>query len=176
MPPIDCWMCKTTNHWLSVDAHSNHTETAFLHTIIACNESYTHYWHLILHSYVLSFASRSFVTSQYLINCYPRYLSERWRGPITFPRFWPATYGMWIISLILGKYSSTSSLFLIQLLLLDFQWRTISNFKYFNPVHEICVESYAFGYMDEYCMTVIIQADSLLALTTLSMTRVTSVT
>jgi len=80
LPPIDCWMCKTKNSWHSVDDHINHIETAFIHTSISCNEPYTHYWHPILHLYVFSFASRSFVTSQFLINCYPRYLSEIWRG------------------------------------------------------------------------------------------------
>jgi len=70
--------------------------------------------------YVLLFASRSFVTSQFLINCYQCYLSEKWRGPITFPRFRPAIDVMYIISLVFRKYSSTSSPFLVQLLLLDF--------------------------------------------------------
>jgi len=121
MQPFDCQKCKTRNRWHSVDVHINHIETAFLHWIIVCNQSYRHYWHLILHLYVLSFASRSFVTSQFLINCFPHYLSERWCGPITFRRFRPAICGMYIISLVFGKYSSTFSPFLVQLLLLDFQ-------------------------------------------------------
>ena len=45
---------------------------------------------------------------------------EKWWGPITFPRFRAAFDGMWIISLGLGRYSSTSSPFFTQLLLLDF--------------------------------------------------------
>jgi len=120
MQPIDCWMCKTQNRWHSVDAHINHIETAFVHSIIVCNQSYTHYRAALLHLNVLSFASRSFVTSQFLINCYLQYLSEEWRGPIKFPRFQLAIDGMWFISLVFGKYSSTSSSILIQLLLLDF--------------------------------------------------------
>jgi hypothetical protein len=120
MQPFDCWMCKTKNRWHSVDAHINHIETAFVHSTIVCNESYTHYRHLVLCLYALSFASRSFVTSQFLINCYLRYVSEKWRGSMIFPRFWPPIDGRLIISLVLGKYSSTSSPFLIQLLLLDF--------------------------------------------------------
>jgi len=120
MQPIDCWMCKTQNRWHSVDAHINHIETAFVHSIIVCNQSYTQYSPPLLRLYVLSFASRSFVTTQFLINCYLRYLSEKWRGPITFPRFRPAIDGMWFISLVFGKYSSTSSPLLIQLLLFDF--------------------------------------------------------
>jgi len=129
MQPIDCWMCKTQNRWDSVDTHINHIETAFVHAKIVCNQSYNHYWPPSLRLYVLSFASRSFVTSQFLINCYLHYLSEKWRGPITFPRFRPAIDGMWFISLVFGKYSSTSSPFLIQLLLLDFHDvpQTISN-------------------------------------------------
>jgi len=120
MLPIDCWMCKTQNRSHSVGTHINHVETAFVHSIIVCNQSYTHYWPPLLHLYVLSFASRSFVTSQFLINSYLRNLSEKWRGPITFPRFRLAIDGVWFISLVFGKYSSTSSPFLIQLLLLDF--------------------------------------------------------
>jgi len=87
MQPIDCWMCKTQNRSHSVDNHINHIETAFVHSIIVCNQSYTHYWPPVLRMYVLSFASRSFVISQFLTNCYLRYLSEKWRGPITFLRF-----------------------------------------------------------------------------------------
>jgi len=113
-------MCKTQNRWHSVDAHINHIETAFVHSIIVCNQSYTHYWPPVLRLYVLSFASRSLVTAQFLINCYLRYLSEKWRGPITFPRFRPAIDGMRFISLVFGKYSLTSSPFHIQLLLLDY--------------------------------------------------------
>jgi len=120
MQPMDCGMCKTQNHWQSVDAHINHIETAYVHSIIICNQSYTHYWPPVLRLYVLSFASRSFVTSQFLINCYLHYLSEKWRDPIIFPHFRPAIEGIWIMSLVLGKYSSTSSPFLIQLLLLNF--------------------------------------------------------
>jgi len=120
MPPIDCRMCKPKNLWHSVYAHINHIETAFVHTTIICNESDTHSWHPILRLYVLSFASRSLVSFQCLLNCYPHCLSERWHGPITFPRFRPAIYGMSIVSLIFGKYISSSSPFLIELLLLDF--------------------------------------------------------
>ena len=40
--------------------------------------------------------------------------------PYHIPALWPAHDGMLIISLAFGKYSSTSSPFLIQLLLLDF--------------------------------------------------------
>ena len=94
IPRIDCQMCKTVNHWHSIDAHCNHIETAFVHPIFVRNHSYTPYWHPILRLYVLSFASWSFITSQFLISGYPRYLIEGWRGPITFPRFRPAIYGM----------------------------------------------------------------------------------
>ena len=79
MPPIDCRMCKTNNCWHSVDAPISHIKTAFVQTIIVWNKSYTHYWHPILHLYVLLFASSSFVTSQFLIDCYPHYLIVRWR-------------------------------------------------------------------------------------------------
>jgi len=113
-------MCKTQNRWDSVDAHINHIETAFVHSIIVCNQSYIHYWPPVLRLYILSFASRSFVSSQFLINCYLRYLSEKWRGPITFPRFRLAIDGMLFISLVFSKYTSTSSPFLIQLHLLNF--------------------------------------------------------
>jgi len=94
MQPIDCRMCKTHNRSHSLDTHINHIQPAFVHSIIVYNESYTQYWPPVLGMYVLSFASRSFVTSQFLINCYLRYLSEKWRGPITFPRFRPAIDGM----------------------------------------------------------------------------------
>ena len=119
--------CNRTANWMFhdtmpkiVDAHINHIETAFVHSIIVCNKSNRQLWHPLLRLYVLSFASRSFVTSQFLFNCYLRYLSEKWHGPITFLRFRPTIDVMWIISLVFGKYSSTSSSFLIQLLLLDF--------------------------------------------------------
>jgi hypothetical protein len=68
IPPIDCRMCKTVNRWHSVDAHFNHTGTAFVHPIIVRKDSYTHYWHPILRLHVSSFASRSFITSQFLIS------------------------------------------------------------------------------------------------------------
>jgi len=90
--PIDCRLCETKHRWQSVDDQINHIKTAYVHWIIVCNQSYSQYWHPPLHLCVLSFASRSFVTSQFLINWYPRYLRERWHGPITFPRFRPAIY------------------------------------------------------------------------------------
>jgi len=34
-PPIDCWMCKTKNHWHSMNSHIDHIETAFVHSIPA---------------------------------------------------------------------------------------------------------------------------------------------
>jgi len=119
--------CKRTAYWMFhetmpkiVDAHINLIETAFVHSIIVSNKSNTQLWHPLLCLYLLLFASRSFVTSQFWINCYLGYLSEKWCDPITFLRFRPAIDGMWIISLVFGKYSSTSSPFLMQLLLLDF--------------------------------------------------------
>jgi len=119
MEPIDCWMCKTQNRWHSVNAHINHIATAFVHSILVCNQSYTYHWPPSLRLYVLLFASKSFVTSQFLINCYLHYLSEEWRGRLKFPRILAAIDGMWIISLLLGKYNTNSSQFLIQLLLPD---------------------------------------------------------
>jgi len=113
-------MCKTQNRWHSVDAHINHIETALVHSIIVCNQSYTHHWPPLLPLNVLWFASRSGVTSQFLINCYLRNPSEKWCDPITFLHFRLAIDGMWFIWIVSGKYSSTSSPFLIQLLLLDF--------------------------------------------------------
>ena len=92
--PIDCWMCKTRNCSHSFDAHINIIETAFVHSIIVWNKSYSHYWPPVWCVYVLSFACRSFVTCQFLINCYVHCLSEKWCGPITFPRFRPAIDGM----------------------------------------------------------------------------------
>jgi hypothetical protein len=94
MPPIDWPMCKTVNRWNSIDADFHDIETAFVHPIILLNDSYTHYWHLILGLYVLLFASRSFITTQCLFCGYPCYLIERWRGPITFLCFRPAIDGM----------------------------------------------------------------------------------
>jgi len=94
MPPIDCRTCKTINRWHSIDAHFNHIETAFVHPIIVRNHSYTPYWHPILRFYVLSFATRSYITSQFLLSGFPRYLIERWHGLITFPYFRPAIDGM----------------------------------------------------------------------------------
>jgi hypothetical protein len=118
--PIDCRMCKTVNCWHSTDAHFNHIETAFVHPIIVRSDSYTHYWYPILRVYGLWFASRSFITSQILISGYPRYLIERWHSHITFPHLWLAIDSMSNNSHVFGKYSSTSSPFLIQLLHLDF--------------------------------------------------------
>ena len=61
-------MCKTVNRWHSVDSHINHIEAAFVHPIIVRNDPYTHYWHPILRLHLLSFASRSFITSQFLMS------------------------------------------------------------------------------------------------------------
>jgi hypothetical protein len=94
MQPCNCWMCKTKTCLLSVHTHITHIEKAFVRSLIVCNQSYPHHWHSILCFYVLSIASRSFVTFQFQIICYPCYLSERWPGPITFLRFWPAIYGI----------------------------------------------------------------------------------
>ena len=60
--PTDCRLCKTTNRWHSFDAHIDHGETSFEHSIIACNQSYTHYRHSILSLSVLSFASSRFIS------------------------------------------------------------------------------------------------------------------
>jgi hypothetical protein len=108
MQPIDFWMCKTKNRAHSVDTHITHIETAFVHSIILFIQSYTHYWHSTLCLYVLSFASRSFIPSQFQINGCPCYLIKRWRDPTTFPSFPMAIYGMYSISLVFGKYSWTS--------------------------------------------------------------------
>jgi hypothetical protein len=43
-------------------------------------------------------------------------------------------------------------------------------------VHQVCAESYAVGYMDEFSMTVVVQIDSSCTLTALSMTCMTSLT
>jgi hypothetical protein len=120
MQPIDCQMCNTWNRWHAVGSHINHIETTFVHSIIVCNKSNTLFWHPLWRLYALSFASSSFVTSQFLINYNVCYLSEKWNGPITLQRFRPVIDIMWIISLGFGKYSLTASPFLIQLLLLDF--------------------------------------------------------
>jgi len=94
MKPLDCWMCKTKNRWRTVDTHIKHIEIAFVCSIFVCNWSHTHYWHPVLRFWILSFASWSVLASQFLINFYPRYLSERWGGPITLLRIRPAISGM----------------------------------------------------------------------------------
>jgi len=43
-------------------------------------------------------------------------------------------------------------------------------------VSQVCAESYAVGYMDEYGMTAVVYIDSSCALTALPMTRMTSLT
>ena len=68
IPPIEYQMCKTVNRSHSVDAHLNHIETAFVRRIIVRHDSYTHYWHPIYSVHVLLFASRCFVTSQFLMS------------------------------------------------------------------------------------------------------------
>jgi hypothetical protein len=86
--------CVWLDGWHSVDAHINHIETTFVHPRIVYNESYTHFWHPVLHLYALLFASRSVVSSQFLINCYLRSLSAKWRGPIRFSHIRPAIDSM----------------------------------------------------------------------------------
>jgi len=63
MQPFDRRVCKAKNHWLSVAAHINHIQTAFIHSLVVCNKMYTHYWHPTLRFWVLSFASGCIVTS-----------------------------------------------------------------------------------------------------------------
>jgi len=92
--PFQCWVCKTKNPWPSVDVHINQMEPEFVHALIVCNELYTHHWHSSLRFWVLSFASRSFVTCQFLSNLYPRYLGKNWHDSIAFLRLRPAIYGM----------------------------------------------------------------------------------
>ena len=120
MQPIYCRMCETYNLWHSFDANINYIETAFVNTILVQNESYTLFWDLLCRLSVISFTSKSVITSQFPINCYLRYLCEKWCGPITFLHFRPAIDGILIISLCIGKYSGISSPFLIQFFLLDF--------------------------------------------------------
>jgi len=120
MEPFDCGMCKAKNCSCSIDTHIKHSETAFVHLIIVCNELHIHYWPPILHFHILSIASRGFVASQFLINLNPRCLSEYLLGPITFLHFRQAIDSMWIISLVYYYYCSTSSPLLIQLVLLNF--------------------------------------------------------
>jgi hypothetical protein len=43
-------------------------------------------------------------------------------------------------------------------------------------MHQVCAESYAVGYMDEYGMTVVVQIDSACELAALTLTRMTSLT
>jgi hypothetical protein len=107
MQPIDCRMCRTKNHAHLVDAHINHIETDFVHYINSCDQSYTHYWEPLLLLYGLLYTARSFVTAQFLINCYPSYLSERWYGPITFRCFWPAIVLATVPDLNLGSRSGS---------------------------------------------------------------------
>jgi hypothetical protein len=57
-----------------------------------------------------------------------------------------------------------------------FPWRTTSNCKYLNHVHQVCAESYEVGYMDEYGMTAVVQMNSSCALTALPTTPMTSLT
>ena len=94
MPPIDFQICKTENRWHSVDADINHIETALVNSIIVYNESYTHFWEPIARLYVSSFASRSYVVSQIVIDCYPLFFSKWRRGPITFSLLLLAIFSM----------------------------------------------------------------------------------
>jgi len=66
MQPFDCRMHMTKNGWRYVDAHINHIETASWDAIFVYNESFPHYRHSILRVLVFLFASRSYVTSQFL--------------------------------------------------------------------------------------------------------------
>jgi hypothetical protein len=43
-------------------------------------------------------------------------------------------------------------------------------------VHQVCAESYAVGYMDEYGMTVVVQINLACELTALTLTHMTSLT
>jgi hypothetical protein len=47
-------------------------------------------------------------------------VSEKRHGTITFRCFWPPIDGIWLISLVIGIYSTTIVPFLIELLLVDF--------------------------------------------------------
>jgi len=55
-----------------------------------------------------------------------------------------------------------------------FAWHIIIKFEYLRHVQQVCAESNAVAYMDECCMTVVIQKDWYCALTTPSMTHMTS--
>jgi hypothetical protein len=67
MQPLDCRLCMTSYRWHSVDARINLIKTAFEHSIIVSNESYTEYWHPVLRLNVLSYAFSCCVTTQFLI-------------------------------------------------------------------------------------------------------------
>ena len=106
--------------------------TSNILTVIVCStsvwyESNYDYSHPMNSFYVWSFASRSFVASQFQNHHHSRYLSDGWRSQCAFLRFLPAIHCMLISTLILNKYSLTSELVLIQLLYLDFHdvpWAT----------------------------------------------------
>ena len=99
--------------------------TSNIQTVIVCSitvwhESNNDYWHPMNHFYVWWYASRIFVASQFQNHHHTRYLSDGWRSQCAFLCFRPAIRGMLICTLILDKYSLTSSPVLIQLLFLEF--------------------------------------------------------
>jgi len=99
--------------------------TSNILTVIECSitvwyETNNDYWHPMNRVYVWSFASRTFVASQFQNRHHTRYLSDGWRSHRAFLRFRLAIHGMSISTLILDKHSPTSSPVLIQLLFLDF--------------------------------------------------------
>jgi len=58
----------------------------------------------------------------------------------------------------------------------QFPWLTIGNFLNLDNVHQVWAQSYAVGCMDECSMLLVIHTDSHYALTTPSMTHITSLT
>jgi len=124
---VDCQVCRTNHCWRSIDTHSNYIEIPCIHPMVVCNQSHTHYSQPTSRFWVLLFATRSFVTSDFVSNLYPRYPSAKWHGPISFMRFRRAIYRIYMVSLVPCEYSSTSSPFLIQLSLLEFHDQRYAN-------------------------------------------------
>jgi len=156
MEPFDCWMCQTKNCWYPVDTHIKHIEIAVLHLIIVWNESHTHYWHPILCSQGLSFASKTFVASQFWINLYPHYQSQvtqlnyipalsasNLRHVDIFTSFWVT-----LLNVLTSPHPAPTP---------RFPWHTIRNFNYLNLVYPVCVENCTVGYMHECNSTVMNQ-------------------
>ena len=119
LPTMQCRKLLTLRWRSPLSSPSRHTNSHWVLNNFSSNP-YSLFWQLVYGFYVLSFKSKIFETSQFLSQHYTRHLHDEWHLSMAFQRFRPAISHINIHALVLDIYNVTSSPFIIQFILLDF--------------------------------------------------------